>query len=58
LAEMIRIPKIHPDIADFVKNSLAPLLADRVLRELRKDQGIERDYWAQVELDKTNSVPG
>jgi len=55
---MIRIPKIHLDIADFVKNSLAPLLADRVLSELRKDQGLERACLPQVELDKSKRVPG
>ena len=57
-AEMIRLPKVHPDVADFVKNILAPLLANKVLGEIRKDRRFEKDCLAHAELDESERVSG
>ena len=54
---MMRKPNVDPKIADFVKRVLVPLLADKVLGELRKNREVDRDSSTQVELDKSKRVP-
>ena len=52
----MRKPKVDPNIADFIKRLLAPLLADKVLTELRQDRQVDSDSSAQIELEKARNT--